>query len=316
MFCNQSAIRQKQQQPRQPGKRVAGEVCDLRNSKVLKQMELTKYYNDDNHQNNPLEDDMEIEQSSGTGSTTKQAHENVSESEVRGTELNITKKTVPEQQTSWADMVENDTNMEKTTPIQIAIQENGDYSSILQKLRHQFGTDGYEWAQLRRSVPPRITCQTNTIKSQMMDFLKTQGIEFNTLADKTTKRKAYFVRGLIHGGNDANIQLIQDSLAEYHIDGVVSCIRYRTPAMKRNDNASQLYQLVLDSTADDTRLKKIRVIDTFRVNFEKMHNSTIVQCHRCQRFSHTASSCAYQYRCMQCTQYTQPWSGKLPTQDK
>lgn len=127
----------------------------------MKQTELTNYYNDDNQI--PLDDDMDVEQSTSVESTTKHAHENVAKSGVRGMASNITNKTVPEQQTSWADMVGNDTNTEKTTPIQIAIQENGNYSTILLKLRHQFGTDRYEWSQLRRSLPPRITCQTNLI---------------------------------------------------------------------------------------------------------------------------------------------------------
>lgn len=32
-----------------------------------------------------------------------------------------------------------------------------------------------------------------------------------------------------------------------------------------------------------------------------MRKSVVIQCHRCQRFQHTARQCSFEYRCVQCT---------------
>lgn len=45
-----------------------------------------------------------------------------------------------------------------------------------------------------------------------------------------------------------------------------------------------------------------------RVKFEKMKKSAIIQCYRCQRFSHTAGQCAFKYRCVQCIDSHAPGS--------
>lgn len=41
-----------------------------------------------------------------------------------------------------------------------------------------------------------------------------------------------------------------------------------------------------------------------------MKNSKVVQCKRCQRLSHTATQCQFQYRCVQCINQHQP--GQCP----
>lgn len=207
---------------------------------------------------------------------------------------------------SWADIVENEDEntvpKTKQTPIQIGKTVNDDYSTILASLRQKFGTANYEWIQLRLNVSPRIVCHDSQTKTNIMEFLKQSEIEYNTFADKSTKRKAFIVRGLIHGRDDDNIHLISEALADYHIDGVNSITRFLTPSMKRSENATPLYQLVLDANSNETRLGQVNTIDSFRVKFEKMHNTKVVQCRRCQRFSHTAASCAFKYRCVQCLQ--------------
>lgn len=83
---------------------------------------------------------------------------------------------------------------------------------------------------------------------------------------------------------------------------LVSINRFLTPSMKRSDNPNILYQLVLASDADEGQLRQIKTIDNFRIKFEKMNQSKTIQCRRCQRFTHAASSCGFKYRCVQCTQ--------------
>lgn len=55
---------------------------------------------------------------------------------------------------------------------------------------------------------------------------------------------------------------------------------------------------------------KIRTNNSFGVRIEKLKNSKVIQCKRCQRFSHTATQCRFQYRCVQCITQHQP--GQCP----
>lgn len=226
---------------------------------------------------------------------------------------------VPKRISNWAEMVEreiSDGNQQKPTPIQLGAVTNDNYDAILNLIYEKFDPATFEWIQLRQNASPRIVCSNGQIKAQLIQFLINNGIEYNTYAEKTSKRKAFIVRGLIHGNDDDNIRLIQDAVNEYHIGGVISINRFMTPHMKRNNDNNTLFQLVLSADADDSRLALIKSINSFRIKFEKMHNSKVVQCHRCQRFSHTATSCGFNYRCVQCTQAHGPGNCPRKTNKK
>lgn len=221
--------------------------------------------------------------------------------------------------TSWADLVANDEKSgsnTKQTPIQVGNPGNDDYSGVLKLLRENFNADSYEWFQMKKSTSPRIICYDPEIKQQVMLLLRNSGFEYNTFGDKSTKRKAVIIRGLLHGRDEDNMALIRGALDEYQVTGVQSVTRYMTPHMKRSDNPNVLYQLVLDSSTDEALLSNIKIIDNFRVKFEKIHTSKIIQCRRCQRFSHTAASCGYKYRCVQCTNTHGPGSCPRQTNKK
>lgn len=134
------------------------------------------------------------------------------------------------------------------------------------------------------------------------ELLHDNGVEYNTFSDKFSKKKAFIIRGMVNGHDEDNIACIQETLEEYQVSGILSITRFFAPHMKRNENSNVLYQLVLAAGSDECQLEKIKTIDNFRVKFEKMNTTKTAQCRRCQGFSHTASSCGYKYRCVQCTQ--------------
>lgn len=84
--------------------------------------------------------------------------------------------------------------------------------------------------------------------------------------------------------------------------------RYLTGLMKRNeaDQQNALYRFTLDGNRDLSNIPSITNINGFRVKIEKMKKSTVVQCRRCQRFQHTAGSCSFNYRCVQCSSNHEP----------
>lgn len=80
--------------------------------------------------------------------------------------------------------------------------------------------------------------------------------------------------------------------------------------MKRTETGAPLYRFSLATNADFKILDKIFSINGFRINIEKMKKSVVIQCHRCQRFAHTARTCAFRFRCVQCVDTHNP--GECP----
>lgn len=204
---------------------------------------------------------------------------------------------------SWANITANaDQRIKKPTPIQLGHVQNDEYGKVLSLLREKFSVDSFEWIHLRKTAHPRIIRADEQIKNPMMNLLRESGIEFNTYADKATKKTSFIVRGMQYDHEDDNIAAINESFIEYNITGVQSINKFMTPSMKRSDNPNNFYQVVLAAGAEFDNINHIKTIDGFRVKIEKIIGSKTVQCRPCQRFTHVASSCHFKYRCVQCTQ--------------
>lgn len=171
--------------------------------------------------------------------------------------------------------------------------------------------DGFSWKQLNSNYPARIYPKNDTIKAAIIDELRKHGIEFNSFTNKSDRKRAYIIRGLAHGADDTFIGDIQNTLAAYGIVGDIQVRRFITAGMKRNaDTASALFAVFVGPNVDDGNIYQIKKIGSFRVVIEKMNKSSVIQCHRCQRFKHTTNQCNYQFRCVQCITVHEP--GKCP----
>lgn len=205
---------------------------------------------------------------------------------------------------NWADITTNDgpSNTSKTTPIQLGKYSGEKYSELINSLFKEFNGSGYTWCPLRINSPPRILTHDEDTKRKMVNFLQTNGWEFNSYAEKNQKRKAYIVRGFLYGNDGGNINGIYTALDAAGISNGVIVTRFLTGYQKRNpdEKHNQLYQVTLDNNIDDSILGKIKTINSFSIKFEKMKNSPTIQCKRCQRYSHAAGQCKFEYRCVQC----------------
>lgn len=189
----------------------------------------------------------------------------------------------------------------KPTPIQLGTCLNNDFGKLFGLLKEHFAANDFEWIHLKNTAKPRIVCSNEDIKNKIITALKENNCEFNTYADKNTKRSSYIVRGLHYEHDADNINAIRDSLLEFGVSGAESVVRFLTPIMKRMENPAKLYQIVFNAEANIDNLNQIKCIDNFRVRIEKQIGSKTTQCRRCQRFTHVASSCHFKYRCVQCT---------------
>lgn len=212
---------------------------------------------------------------------------------------------------SWANIILNgQTNKTgpKPSPIQLAAMDKTKYTQIINGLFARFGGNGYRWLQLKSFSLPRILTDDLDTKSKIKAWLDANHIEYNTFAERGQKRKAYLLRGLMHGEDSVNLTSIDRALNDVGITGNATITRFLTGYMKRNpeNKATPIYQITLDHDANDSNLLKIATINNFCVKIEKMKPSRIIQCHRCQRYSHTAAGCSHKYRCVQCIQAHEP----------
>lgn len=190
----------------------------------------------------------------------------------------------------------------KPMPLQLGVTDRAAISQIVDLLINTFEEGDFDFVQLKGGSPPRIFPKSSIIKAQIMQLFQANNIEFNSYSEKGDKHQSYIVRGLNYGDDAANISHIRRALADIGILSATECGRFLTGHMKRAENANTtvLYRFTLSPGADVVSLSQIKSINGFRVIIEKMRKSIVIQCHRCQRFQHTAKSCAFEFRCVQC----------------
>lgn len=191
----------------------------------------------------------------------------------------------------------------KPMPLQLEKLKSSEINNIIASLNLSFAGK-YEIVYMKSGSSPRVYPANSEIKQQIADFLKQSSIEFNTFAEKNGKQISFIVRGLNFGDDTTNFSNITAALGQIGIASacITGVSHYFTPYMKRNydDEQYKLYRFTLKSNTNISNLIQIKSISGFRINIEKMRKSTIIQCHRCQRFQHTAGSCSFEFRCVQC----------------
>lgn len=266
----------------------------------------------------------EINNASTSAGAKRKKNESCSSSDLEDEEMeeqnasheanNITSTEIDIKNNKWSDIVMAGEIQKKTyiSPIQIGKYNHDEYAKLINDLFINFNGTGYNWIQLKNGTLPRIAAVDAETKEKIMDFLKNNNWHFNTYAEKNQKQKAFIVRGFGYGNDEMNIRGIEEALKSAGFNQIIKIDRFLTGFQKRNPEIihNKLYRVVLPNEVDDSNLAKIQTINSFRIKFEKMKNSKIVQCRRCQRYAHTARQCSFQYRCVQCIETHEP--GKCP----
>lgn len=208
---------------------------------------------------------------------------------------------------SWAEMIDADTSSgAKVTPIQLRHYDRDGTIKIREKLNSKFA-GGFVWRQLNQNYLARIYPTNEDLKMKIVQFLSVNNVEFNSFTYKTNRRRGYIVLGLCARNDDAHIDDIYSTLTSHGIMGQIQIKRFTTGDMKRNpERASALFSIIADPEVADQNICQIRRIGSFHVIIEKMKKSSVIQCHRCQRFNHTASQCNFKFRCVQCVEIHPP----------
>lgn len=229
------------------------------------------------------------------GVTSERVHDEMMDSASLSSNLN--QQHVPV--VSFADVVGN--GKPKPMPLQLGTTDRAAIGNII-TLLDEFQPGDYDFVQLKGGTPPRIFPKDSAIKESIVRLFKENNIQFNSYSSKNEKQQSFIVRGLNHGDESANISHICRSLADVGILTTIDCSRFLTGHMKRAGDSynTVLYRFTLLPYSDASSLAQIKLINGFRVTIEKMRKSVVIQCHRCQRFQHTAKQCSFEYRCVQC----------------
>lgn len=158
----------------------------------------------------------------------------------------------------------------------------------------------------------RVFPADSSARTNIIDFLKKQNIEFNTYTPSDEKMVNVLIKGLDHIDN---ADVIKDALAEKGFEPS-KIVKHTTGYMRKNNVKSSLWLIVLQPNTDTTELFKIKAIDSAIIKFEFLRKPKIIQCRRCQRFNHSASNCSLPYRCVKCTDKHEPGQCKSGTKNK
>lgn len=190
----------------------------------------------------------------------------------------------------------------KVTPIQLNKMSNDSLSVITKQLINKFGIKNYFIQQLKNGSNPRIICDNESIKKEIIDYLVAQQYQFNTYNNINDRKKSFIIRGIFDDDDDENKAGISHALKMVGVVDEFSVTRFITGYQKNNPglNHNILYRVTVGSKVNDEILLSIRTIGHYGVKFEKMKSSKVIQCHNCLRFNHTSGQCFYNYRCVQC----------------
>lgn len=136
------------------------------------------------------------------------------------------------------------------------------------------------------------------------DKIKTYIIENDkhhySYTPKERKNINLIIRGINHTYTSDEVL---HEIKELNLDNlnVIKCTEFKTRKSLDNDRKLDLFLLTLSHGSDTKELVKVRYLLNQRVYFETINRSRdCTQCHRCQRFGHTANNCTMIPRCVKC----------------
>lgn len=195
-------------------------------------------------------------------------------------------------------------NNNKIQPIQVTIAEDG-MKALYQTLTNNFGSNKFTVNQLKSKTSIRIYPASNTIAGDIMELLSQHKYEFHSYINDILKRKCFLIKGL---NNFDNVNEILDQLIKAGVPNNSTLVPFSTGFQRANPNVihNKFYKLIVNGDFDDRNLKNIKSVLGVSITFEKLKSNTVIQCHNCQQYFHTASMCYRKYRCVKCINDHEP----------
>lgn len=242
------------------------------------------------------QDDMELSGTQETKQHDNSSNEQSDSSDDEEKEIECNSKTTQQQQQKHSLKVPPvDIWTEKRAEIQRQIQDTLPINSCL-------------FSRVN-NAKFRVFPSDASTRSNLIEFLKQNNIEYNTYTPNNEKMINVLIKGLEHI-DDGDV--IRDALAAKGFEPL-KVTQHITGYMRKNHMKSNLWHIILQPNTDTTELFKIKAIDNAIIKFDFLRKPKVIQCRRCQRFNHSASNCSLPYRCVKCTDNHEPGQCKSET---
>ncbi|XP_055372767.1 putative uncharacterized protein DDB_G0286901 [Condylostylus longicornis] len=153
-------------------------------------------------------------------------------------------------------------------------------------------------------------------------------VDYKNICDMLTKTEANYYT--YTPKEEKKITLILKGINKnYNCDDILHCLKTKENESLKFEKVTQLatkrsitqnislpYYIVQASpNSSINAIKNIKEIDNSIVTWENIRRKPIQQCTRCQRFSHTASNCHMDYRCVKCGESHKIGECKITSED-
>lgn len=132
----------------------------------------------------------------------------------------------------------------------------------------------------------------NAEYKKYVSALDDSGKEFHTFTGKDEKHHAFVLSGLT---NDVTEEDIKQDIETRHDIRIIN-------VFKMKNTRRTLFLVIMDQKATLKHIvQNVRYVYNTRISWERHHNAKrIIQCHRCQEWSHATSNCRARPTCLKC----------------
>lgn len=158
----------------------------------------------------------------------------------------------------------------------------------------------------------KIVAVDYEVRNTIISFLTRRKYSFHTFTPKNEQSINLVIKSLPNI-EEYNADVIASELAEHDFFALllkpITSFKNREPDMI-------VWHVAFAPNTNIANLVKIKAIANHRVKIELFKKKPVVQCHRCQRFHHSASNCHHAYRCVKCAETHDYGNCKLSTNQK
>lgn len=146
----------------------------------------------------------------------------------------------------------------------------------------------------------KIYFSDSTVHTEMMALLRTKNIHSYSFTPKELKQDSLILRGLCFDSEPEAIKLELDSMVP---DVVATVSKFSTPGSRKKNVETGLFLVSLLPGKKLTDVKHIKGLLHQVICWETpKKKDKEIQCHRCQRWGHTARNCNSAFNCVKCDQ--------------
>lgn len=181
----------------------------------------------------------------------------------------------------------------KMPPINVYQQESKDISALLKNVvskNYLINKNGK-----RHSIT--VFCKDDY--SAVKAALEKANAPYYTYTPKNEKRQTYLLRGLDNSYTPAEVLEELKSIPTENLN-FMNAFRFETSHSKKENRPLSLIAIQISPDSNPSALRDIKYLFNHVVRWEKIKRQGSIQCHNCQRFTHTSANCHMEHRCVKC----------------